>query len=335
MLRQFIENVREEKAGFSLSKPWRLEEKSTGVIIPILRKSTKKRDYITFPEALKVKAEDTGHIDYIYVKNEEDKPVLISRGEIFRGKSQERAVVHDVLVMPGIGMRVAVKCIHASKGINQGSKMEYGGKIPYNISLDNQSSTWQNVNAYNTSFTHIGDKVTPTSDGVVFDSGKVSNDAFEVNSVFLAGVGDSDVRGISNAASDDLHKTLNDLSQSIRKIMKKIPPIKNQVGAAFFQKNIFQGMDVFDLKESWTAIKEDVVAKEGASFIDRDEDDMFEFKPEKGMKKLKKELTHNYEEKTIFKDKNSRLVQVSSKSLIGEGLIFNDKVIHLTLWNKN
>jgi hypothetical protein len=333
MLRQFIENVREEKAGFSLSKPWRLEEKSTGVIIPILRKSSKKRDYITFPEAFKVKAEDTGHIDYIYVKNDEDKPVLISRGEIFRGKSQERAVVHDVLVMPGVGMRVAVKCIHASKGINQGSKMEYGGKIPYSISLENQNTTWGNVNTYSTSFTHIGGQITPTSGETISDSSNISNNTFQLNSVFFAG--DSNVGGTPNAASDDLHKTLNNLSQSIREIMKKIPPIKNQVGAAFFQKNTFQGMDVFDLKESWTAIKDDVVAKEGASFIDRDEDDKFEFKPEKGMKKLKKELTHNYEEKTIFKDKNSRLVQVSSESLIGEGLIFNDKVIHLTLWNKN
>lgn len=325
-LKLFIEAIREEKDGFSLSKPWRLEEKSMGVIVPILRKNGKDRDYITFPEASKIKAEDTGQIDYIYVKNDEEKPVLIARGEIFRGKTQERAVIHDTLIKPGTGIRVAVRCIHQSKGIQSGSEVKYGGRTPYDIDLSNQSKTWSTVS----NFTH--QYYSSSTTGGISD---IDDSTIMVGAVIPPTVLNGEQLLNNVRGSDDLHYTLQELSDNVREIMKKIPPIDNQVGAAFFQDSKFQGMDVFDLPDSWSAIKEDVVAKEGASFLKRDEDEMFEFKAEKGLNKLKKELSHNYEEKVLFKAEDHKLIQVMSKNLIGEGIVLNDKVIHLTLWKRN
>ena len=132
-LSKFIESVREEKDGFSFDEPWLVDEKSLGVVVPILRKSDLKRDYITLAEASKVKIEDTGQIDYVYVKNEEDKALLISRGEIFRGKTQERTAIHDHVVIPNSGLRVSVLCVHQSKGIMVSADMEYGGRTPLTL----------------------------------------------------------------------------------------------------------------------------------------------------------------------------------------------------------
>lgn len=88
MIKQFIEAVREEKKNFSFDQPWQLEEGSTSVIIPIIRKRVKKRDYITLSEARHIKIEDTGQIDGVYVKNEEEEPILVSRGDMFRGNQK-------------------------------------------------------------------------------------------------------------------------------------------------------------------------------------------------------------------------------------------------------
>ena len=55
MLQQFIQDVREEKNGFRLDKPWRLEEKSLGVIVPVIREFKAKRTYIVLAEAENIK----------------------------------------------------------------------------------------------------------------------------------------------------------------------------------------------------------------------------------------------------------------------------------------
>ena len=90
MIRQFIRNVVEEKGGFSLDRPHRLGEKSFSVLVPVIRKTEEKRDYITFAEAKKVEVKDTGRVETVNVRNNEDAPLYISRGEIFKGDTQEK-----------------------------------------------------------------------------------------------------------------------------------------------------------------------------------------------------------------------------------------------------
>ena len=148
MIQEFIESVRDEKKGFKFDQPWRVEEKSLGVIIPVLRKSQKKRSYVTFAETKDVNVQDTGQIDYIFVTNNGKKPVLVSRADILKGKTQERAIIHDHIIFPGAGSRIAVRCIHQQRPISGQAQMGYGGRSPYDVSFTSQQRTWQNVNTY-------------------------------------------------------------------------------------------------------------------------------------------------------------------------------------------
>lgn len=305
MIKQFIELVKDEKDGFSFDKPWRLEEKSLGVIIPILRKSQEKRNYITFAEATQTKIEDTGQIDYIFVKNDEKKPVLISRGEIFRGKTQERAAIHDHIIEAGKSLRVAVRCIHASKGIQAGTEMKSSGRTPYDVDYRSQSDTWRSVSSY----------------------------AFELSNTMNVYHDGTNAAWDTNTCSDDLVGTLDDMSDAIKEAMKKIPFLKNQVGAGFFYENKMKGMDIYDLPLSWDAIKKDVVEKEGANFLKKDETEMFKFKPEKGRDLVKKYLSAPFEEKEIY-NREYRIVELRSDKLIGEAIEYKNKIIHLTFWEK-
>lgn len=305
MIKQFIKSIREEKDGFSFDRPWRLEEKSLGVIVPILRKSRQRRSYITLAEAKEVKIEDTGQIDSVYIKNNEEKPVLISRGEMFRGKAQERAAIHDHIIMPGKGLRVAVRCIHQSRPIIAGAEMKYGGRAPYAVSYTSQHETWRGI----TSFV-----AQAMPDQISLEE---PSTAYNV---------------ISQA--DDLVGTLEAVADAVRTAMKKIPPIENQVGAVFFHENSMLGMDLYDLSKSWDAVKQDVIEKEGASFIKKDEDvAMFEFKPSKSKSLIGKYLSATFKEKEIY-NREYRLVELRSDKLIGEVVEFKGRVIHLTFWKR-
>lgn len=308
MIKKFIESLREEKDGFSFDEPWRLEEKSLGVLVPILRKARAGRDYITFVEAEDMKVEDTGQIDYVYVKNDGKESVLISRGEIFRGKTQERAAIHDHIVSSGKGLRIAVRCINKSRGISSGAEMKYGGRTPYSVYFTSQSETWRNVDNYRQAMAYSSSSSYPTT-------GSAS---------VLSSIG----------SSDDLVGTLDNLTDAMKAALKKIPYLKNQVGAVFFYENRMIGMDVYDLAVSWDAIKKDVVEKEGADFLKKDEQvDMFKFRPEKAKELIKKYLSVSFEEKEIY-NRDYRLVELRSDKLIGEIVEFKNKVIHLTFWEK-
>lgn len=335
MIKQFIESIREEKEGFSFDQPWRLEEKSLGVIVPILRKSEKKRGYILLAEAKNIKIEDTGSIDYVYVKNDEEEPVLISRGEIFRGKTQERAAIHDHIIMPGKGLRVAVRCVHASKGIRSSAEMAYGGRTPYTIDLSGQQKTWNTVANYhcttrsflaNSNYVVWGNTAVTPQDEMTITS---------IGGIHIPNTGPVSFDGNANyVPMDDLVGTLDGLSDAIREAMKKIPPIENQVGAVFFKENDLIGMDVYDLPLSWEAVKNDVVEKEGASFLNKDDDSMFQFHPDKAKVLVQKRLGVEFEEKELY-GKEYRLVELKNDKLVGEAIEFNGQIIHLTLWKKN
>ena len=148
MIKKFIQDVLEEKNYFNFDQPHRLGEKSLSVFVPIIRKYNKKRSYLTFVEAEKIKVEDTGQIDYLYVENHEDLPVYISKGEIFKGKTQERAAIHGYIIEKNSSARIPVRCIHKTKGIVSGTEMEHGGIIPYSIDVSSQNSTWDSVNCF-------------------------------------------------------------------------------------------------------------------------------------------------------------------------------------------
>lgn len=354
LVQQFIRAIIEEREGFILDDAWRLSEESLNVIVPIKRDLQEERDYITLAEANDVKIEDTGQIDHVYVKNNEKKPLYISRGEIFRGKTQERAAIHGYMVMPDSGARIAVRCIHQTKGINSGAEMKYGGKTPSFVDLSNQHNTWNSVRTYYSS--HYGDSGslqepllrtwnnTRGSD-VIYATCSTSPDTQDSKSSYTVSgepiLGSSEEVSQSIPASDDLVNTLDDISSMIKEMMKKIPPIENQVGAIFINENQVKGMDVYNLPDSWKAVKDDTIAKEGSEFLKKEDNNIFEFKPEKVKALIGTKLNTKFEEKEIFSNKDCKIIEFreiiddsKKERFLGEAVEFLGKIIHLTMYRK-
>lgn len=372
-VQNFIQAVVEEKEGFSLDEPWRLNEESLSVIVPVKRTIEEKRDYITLAEAKNVRIEDTGQIDYVFVKNDEEVPLLISRGELFRGKTQERAAIHGHVIQAGKGSRVAVRCIHKSKGIQTGAEMKYGGKTPYGVDLSSQQKAWRSVDCIsNLYYTNTGINSNKSrrfhpveEDSLDLSDGDLSFPTLEdvdtmycnvsdmsdapitlscstkgatSGSTFTASNSGASFNTGSIGAADDLVGTLDSMSEMIKEMLKKIPPVENQVGAVFIYENSIKGLDIYNLPDSWKAIKNDVIEKEGSDYIKKEDNNLFELKPEKVKALLGKKLNVTFEEKIIHEDKDYKIIEVrevtdSKKArLIGEAVEFNNKVIHLTMY---
>jgi len=325
-LKQFINDLRNEKNGFTFDQPWRLEEKSMNVLVPILRKSKKRRKYITFSEAEDIKVKDTGQIDYVYITNNESKPVLICRGDIFRGKTQERVAIHDYIIQPTKSLRVSVRCIHQSKGINGNAEMKYSGRVSSDVDLSSQGHTWNTISETITTYysnTNINDAV---EDNTLTQANPVLGRYARMDPI-------AQMFG-SNVKNDNYVEMLDDIVDDMKTVMKKMPFIKNQVGVVFFEDNDLKGLEIYDSKDSWNALKEDVIQKEGSSFISKDDENLFEFKPSAAKKLIKKRLNVEFVEKDIY-NKEYKLVNVKSDDYVGEGLIWKNDVIHFSLWKRH
>jgi hypothetical protein len=346
MFKNFIASIREEKEGFSFYKPWRHDEKSMSVIVPIIRESKRKRDYITFAEALTdFSVVETGEVGYVLAKNDSEKPVLITRGEIFAGKTQERAAIHSHIVMPHSSLRVAVRCIHRSQGLSCSVYMSYGGKIPYDIDLSNQHKTWGSVTTYCSTF-NISDDVTNKNNSI--DNLNITlGNSYIVDNIYHNPFGDiiwhdpmPIIDGINaygysrnNEPKDNLYDTMKDMSNMMKTALEKMPYIDNQVGVVFLKGNDLLGLEVYDLKDSWEAVKKEVIEKEGSNILEEYSEDIFEFKQDKIKSFLKRKLNINFNEKIVHEGKY-KVVSLISDSVLGEGTILNGKVIHLSLWKK-
>jgi len=357
LVQKFVKSVANEGSGFHLDEAWRISEESLSVIVPVTRNSRKKCKYITFAEAQHVKVEDTGQIDFVFVENMEEKPLLISRGEIFRGKTQERAAIHGQIIMPGKGVRINVRCIHQSKGISRGADMSYGGKVPYDVDFSSQARTWDSVNMHNCLFMENTGRPLRASDHQARTNRSVNNNTVYTSSVTTStsqdevGISEnldmddfaSTLDNMSIPKSDDLVDTLDEMSGFISDAMKKIPPIENQVGAIFLYENKIKGLDIYDLPDSWKSVKEDVIKKEGSDFLKKEDVNIFEFKPEMVKKLIGKELACKFEEKVIFGETQKlpfKILEIrevadykkSAKLLRGEAVEYDGQVIHLTMY---
>lgn len=346
MIRKFIKDIVEEKNGFSFDQPHRLGEESLSVLVPVVRNTNKKRDYITFAEAKNIKITDIGMINLVNVENNEDMPLYVSRGSIFKGATQERAAIHGYIIEPNSNLNIAVRCIHHTKSIQNNTDMTYGGITPYIIDLSSQFKTWNSISNFQlVSGSSISTWVSSYEQyPVIINTLNTIADNWATVTT-TSGDGDNylgtfptnemnDLRyETTNVKNDDLVGILETMGGNLKDAMKNIPYIEKQVGGVFLQgSGKIIGLDIYDIPKSWQSIKNDMIKKEGASFID-DEDDLFIMRPEKSVKIISKKLSQEFSEKIIY-SKNYSVVEVKYKDLIGEAVIFNNTVIHLTLWSK-
>jgi hypothetical protein len=308
-VKEFINAIRDEKEGFSFGKPWRFDEKALTAILPILRESKAKRKYLVLAEAKKVRLEDTGNIDSILVTNNEEKPVFIRAGNIFKGKTQERAATISRVIMPGKTEKIDVVCIHASRPISSGVEVKSAGVTPRSIDLSSQNEAWDSAQTF-----------CSMSMSVSASLGSSINNG--------SGGGGGKVEYVK---VDDIATNLETFSKAIESVLKKVPFTKNQVGVVLLDTKGCAGLEAFDLSVSWKAIKEDIVRREGEKIAEIDKDNVFEYKPKKAKDQAKKSLAGNFKEQPLYGDNDTQIFKISRGDFVGEVTLLGNKVIHLNL----
>jgi hypothetical protein len=282
-----------------------------------LRDSKLKRDYLLFAESRTSKSEDTGNISEVFVTNNEKFPILVHLGTIFRGKTQERAAIHDCIIPPGEGRRIAVRCVHASRGISAKADMTYGGTTPVVVTSSlsgGQSQTWASVNAYSAHYYFAASS--STFPGM--------NRQHEM----------SNTTAYYTPLADDMAKTMDGVSDLMKEALGKMPEHKKQVGSVFLKENSVSAIDLFDLPDSWRALRKDIMEKEGLTIAKEDKDQMFKFDGSKSGKIISSFLSGEWKETPIFKEAGFSVFLVENDKLKGEFSTLKDKIIHTTLWKK-
>ena len=342
-MNKFLQTIAEEKNGFSFGKSWRYSEDSLVALLPILRKSRERRKYMLLREAEKIEVFDTGNINKIRILNNEKKPIFVRMGEIFVGKTQGRTTVRSYVIMPGEKTEIEVRCIHASKSINTGSSMVQSGLMTSNFDSlfswhsfrdrsVSQRTVWNTISETSNSFCNTLFEL--ASNGTI-DSTIGSSDVWATEE-FLAAGGESSnynwpFRDIFN---DDFKNNLDQFSKQIEKILSEVPILKNQVGLVTLDLKGVSGLEVFDLKDSWKALREDIIKREGEKLSKIQKDSPFEYKKGKAVKIVKNLLKTDFEEKVIFKNKDYRIIGLNSEKFTGEITELHGRVIHCTLVRK-
>ena len=315
---QFVDAIRDQKRGFKFGKPWRYSKKSLFAVVPITRKSKIEREYIALSEAKKVKIEDSGNIDKVFVTNNEKKPLFIRAGEVFRGETQERTAIISHMVAPKEKAEVRVACVHRTKGISGGTIMRTSKKMTYApISVEkglydgnDQVNIWGSVSAF----------------------------SMQASVSMSSSMGPSKSPDVdySPAIPDDLTESMEAMTKSMNDVIKAVPKTKDQVGLVLISADGVESIECFDLPDSWTAVREGILGKESETFSKylEDQDSIFEFKSEKVNRIAKKVFRLKFKRKELYRDKEVRVVGLTAKNYIGEVMLFRGKVIHLALTRK-
>ena len=332
---EIISNIINEKDGFSFGEAIVVKKANLDTIVPILRDKHQGRNYYILAEARDIEINDTGKINNVYVKNNEDKPLLVSKGEIFQGKTQERVAIHSYIIEPGKGCNIEVHCVHASKGIVGNAGMTYAGKAPSYVDYSNQSNTWRSITTNNSGDVYYQnanislDNEMPRSgfSSVVDHTPLNPNISYTAHQMFMsAGVGGS----INTKSADDLVNQLKEKKLKLDNVLKMIPRKENQVGVIFIDDKKLRAIELYDLETSWAFVQDDTISKEGSDFIEEPEVDLFDFVPERLKAFLEKKLT-NFEQKILWNKERYTVIELKNKEMIGEMSLIDGELIHLTL----
>lgn len=314
--KEMLEAIRDEKEGFKIGKPWRYNEKAVTCVLPIIRETVKKREYITFPESENVKIADTGNISLLTIENNEEHHVFIRMGEIFKGESQERASVHSRIIESKKKEEIKVQCIHQSRGISSGTIFTAGGYVPDEvvgtIFTNDQHRVWNSVEDY-------------------------SANLREMSMSFYSAMGESanmnlmaDIGNAETVRSDDLTAGYETYSKIIDDVLKNVPSLDNQVGLVVIDRTGFYSLEAFDVKESWQVLKNSITKGAGVKLSEFEEKEgVFVYKPENSIALIMEALSKDFIEETLFEDEHSKIIKLSAEKLIGEVTLLDDDVIHL------
>ena len=330
---KFLFAIGEQKEGFSFGKPWRNSDNAMGLVIPIIRDKKVKRNYEMLEETDKLEFVDSGNIDTAIVKNNGKTNIFIRSGVILAGDTQERAVVSGSVAVPNMEQDISVKCVHASKGINPGTKMEYSGKeVPPSVYLalkeEDQSKVWNSVMNYS------------QSKGINGRRRRNPRMAFSgASSGRIYGARIGSVRTESLSDSDDLLSTMKEVDQkrkTVESALKDIPVVKNQVGAIIFDNFGITGFEVFDSPDSWKALHKKVLEKYSDVLMQEQEESLFELKEDVIPKKIAEfvEEMMKADERNTFSNQTANTYVLDGNKIIGEYTLIEGNVVHVIVFKR-
>ena len=354
--------VAESKHGYSYSTPLRVDKNSLSVVLPILRNTTINRDYILWQETEKVMVFDTGKIDTMEAENLSDQNVFIRSGTLFKGATQERALQRSAVLFPGKKVKLAVHCVHASRGISGQTEVKYGGITPLDFdaknytkdyAFQNQGATWSNVQKSTTEMNAKMGKVSAdtshnqTMRHSMLRSRVAGGQALYASSLGSSGDMAADEAHIGSGASasaftagpgaDDLHSTFSDFSKHFDDVLSKVKLIENQAGLALITHAGVQTIEFFDHRFSWKALHDSAVKRLGNSIVDTGDTSVFEYKPDAAVAAVNRVMGLNFQEKNIWTHRPTNgeprleVTGLSCDDYVGEAVELGDRLIHLVI----
>lgn len=340
----FLSTVAEERRGFKFGEPHRLEPDSLSVILPIIRKTTTKRQYVTLSEIENlIEIVDTGKINRVKIDNKSSENVFIRSGTLLRGKTQERATTRSSLIFPNKSVEIDVRCIHATKGIKSKESVTGRGFTP--LSLDqlvyaggytpkDQHSFWAGVKSYSVSTRSLRTQTQPATANipsavpvlqptqlvswqhpfksrpiVQYSAGPRDSSDNVYRTASLADVVQLQISTANmncQTREDDLVSVIDEVCSGLDdNLLSKVALVTNQVGLAFINEKGCQCIELFDVPDSWSAIHKDAVRRVGAEAAKKDEANIFDFKPQYVVNAVSAILAQDFQQNLIFEHRPS------------------------------
>lgn len=339
-------SLSDQKLGFSYAKPKRVDEKSLTVVLPIIRETSIKRQYITFPETDKCLVFDTGKIDQMEVDNKSEDHVFIRSGTLFRGSTQERALQRSAVVIAGQKMGLEVRCVHATRGIRGKAETKWGGLTPLNLDQNNydkhytpkdQQTTWSNVHNSNAAYCSLSGQMHGSLKASASFHDSATRDFHET--YWSSSASGQSVSGnwASSSGMDDLASHMDLFAAQFDEVLSKIKREENQAGLALITDGGVQTIEIFDHADSWKALHEAAVKRMGAELVKEDKESVFEFKPNHAHKMVNRVLAMDWNRKNIFTRRPNNgepLIEITGLTavgFVGEIVEMNEQVVHLTI----
>lgn len=340
-------DIAHEQNGYSIGDPWRFTQHSLAAVVPLIRVNTAlSRAYRLLAERkTDVKVKDTGNIEQIQVLNVGEYPILIKTGEVLIGSTQSRTVTISQVIMPEEKVSVACACVYSSKGIREGQGMTQDvyspievrravysghfnrdGRLSSNYHRD-QSGIWGSVNAYSKT---SADRVQS------FCSAGPMGPQGPAGSAGAAGVAGSFTNAQYNTSSDDLAGRVKENTSKYKDILKEIPKTLHQVGIVLLTISGMESLESFEHPDSWEGLRREILGADADKISDiSNQDNLFEFRPEKTKGIIRAALTTEYDSKIALEREHTQTIVFCNPQFIGEVVTLDSVPIHCAFVKKD
>jgi hypothetical protein len=345
-----LQVIANERLGFSFGKPERVDEKLLSVVLPILRKTSHSRQYITLMETKEVVISDTGSINRMKFSNHSKENVFVRSGTILKGSTQERATTRSAVLYPGKEVELDVRCVHQTKGISLGARVQSDALTPlafdqavYNDGYrpSDQHQYWKSATMCATSFLAQERSWSDEEPVVTASMGDVKHVRSPLRASVAAGIRSRSLGALNlnvhQHRQDDLSSNFAAFSKTFEEVLAKVKLHKDQVGLGFLTDQGVQTVELFDVPMSWKALHKDAVKRLGPDLTKLDQTGVFEYKADKAVASVRDVLSAGFEQNEIYSHKPTNgelgveITGLTNEKFVGEVVEVDGRVVHLVL----